>query len=100
MCDEQICIKTPIRSPGIQLRRGFSVSLHKQHTKNRFEMSFSQSSGEKQARREWSERTGREKTASSPAPPRLALLSLGRLIANRVFSGPLDYPERDCWQSK
>ena len=38
--------------------------------------------------------------ASSPAPPRLALFSLARLIADRVFARPLDYPERDCWQSK
>ena len=34
--------------------------------------------------------------ASSPAPPRLALLSLARLIADRVFAHLLDYPERDC----
>ena len=37
--------------------------------------------------------------ASSPAPPRLALLSLARLIADRVFARPLDYPERDCEKS-
>ena len=34
--------------------------------------------------------------ASSPAPPQLALLSLAWLIVDRIFSRPLDYPERDC----
>ena len=35
-------------------------------------------------------------SASSPAPPSARILSLARLITDRVFARPLDYPERDC----
>ena len=41
-------------------------------------------------------RGGERNTKTSSARLERAKLSLARLIADRVFARPLDYPERDC----